>query len=122
MRVSDIVPFEMDDRPSVCARSYNVMPRGCGVLEGNDLATTGQRNGIVEGARLGHLFPSNEPGRVALVCRIISLRAPIAFHPGAELVERHGAEHGQSFAEHPERHPDRSLAALASDPGITFGL
>ena len=25
-------------------------------------------------------------------------------------------------AEHLERHPDRSLAALASDPVITFGL
>jgi len=25
-------------------------------------------------------------------------------------------------AEHPERHPDRSLAALASDPTITLGL
>jgi len=50
----------------------------------------------------------NEPGRVALVCRIVSLRAfaaLIAFHPGAELVERHGAEHPDPLAEHPERHP-----------------
>ena len=64
--------------------------------------------GGVEGARTGHLNPSNEPGRVALVCRIVSLRAfaaLIAFHPGAELVERHGAEHPDPLAEHPERHP-----------------
>src|SRR6266481_10145842 len=43
-------------------------------------------------------------------------------HLGAELVERHGAEHRDPFAEHPERHPDRALAALASDPRITLGL
>ena len=46
----------------------------------------------------------------------------IATHPGAELVERHRAQHRDPLAEHPERHPDRSLAALAADPGITFGL
>ena len=65
---------------------------------------------------------SNKPGLVVLVCRIVSLRALAAFiatHLGAELVERHGAEHRDPLAEHPERHPDRSLAALASDPRIT---
>jgi len=46
----------------------------------------------------------------------------IAFHLGAELIERHRAEHRDPLAEHPERHPDRSLAALASDPGITLGF
>ena len=70
------------------------------------------------------LKASNEPGRVALVCGIVTLRAlaaPIAFHLGAELVERHGAEHRYSLAEHPERHPHGALAALASDPRITLG-
>jgi len=47
--------------------------------------------------------------------------APIATHLGAELVERYGAEHREPLAEHLERHPDHSLAALAPDPGITFG-
>jgi hypothetical protein len=62
---------------------------------------------------------------VALVCRIISLgpfTALIAFHPGAELVQRHGAEHRDPLAEHLERHPHGVLAALAADLGITFGL
>ena len=45
-----------------------------------------------------------------------------AFHLSAELVERHGAEHRDPLAEHPERHPDRPLAALAPDPRITFGF
>jgi hypothetical protein len=60
----------------------------------------------------GHLKASNEPGRVALICRIALLRpftAFIATHLGAELVQRHGAEHWYSLAEHPERHPDRAL-------------
>jgi hypothetical protein len=48
--------------------------------------------------------------------------APIAFHPGAELVQRHGAEHRDPLAEHLERHPHSTLAALAPDPWITFGL
>ena len=55
---------------------------------------------------------SNEPGCIALVRRVVSLMplaAPIAFHPGAELVERHGAEHRDPLAEHPERHPQLSL-------------
>jgi hypothetical protein len=75
--------------------------------------------------RPGHLNPSNKPGRVALVCRVVSLRAltaPIAFHPGAELVQRHGTEHRDPLAEHPERHPHGALAALATDPRVTFGL
>jgi hypothetical protein len=96
-----------------------------GVIQRNEMATAGQGNGFVEGAGPGHLRGSNEPGRVALVCRTVSLRALAAFiatHLGAELVERHRAEHGQSFVEHPERHPDRSLAALATDPPLTFGL
>ena len=70
-------------------------------------------------------IPSNKAGRVALVCRIVSLRplaALIATHLGAELVQRHGAEHREPVAEHLERHPDRSLAAFTSDPRITFGL
>ena len=95
------------------------------VLEGDELAATGQRNRIIEAARPGHLKASNEPGRVALVCRIISLgplAAFIATHLGADLIERHGAEHWDPPAEHFERHPDRSLAALATDPGITLGL
>ena len=68
------------------------------------------------------LKASNEPGRVALVCRIVSLgpfTAPIAFHLGAELVQRHGAEHRDPLAEHLERH---GALALASDPRLTFGL
>jgi len=71
------------------------------------------------------LKASNKPGRVALVCRIVSLRALATFiapHPGAELVEHHGAEHRDPLAEHPERHPHGTLAALAPDPGITLGL
>jgi hypothetical protein len=67
-------------------------------LEGNDLATAGQGNGIVErDAGLGHLKGSNKPGRIALVRGIVPLRTLAAFiatHLGAELVERHGAEHG----------------------------
>src|SRR6267142_330142 len=73
----------------------------------------------------GHLNPSNEPGRVALVCRIVSLRALTAFiatHPGAELIERHGAEHREPLVEHLERHPDRSLAAFAANPRVALGL
>src|SRR5258707_15765614 len=57
--------------------------------------------GIVEGARPRHLKASNKPGRVSLVCRIVSLRpftAPIAFHLGAELVERHPAEPSETWA------------------------
>jgi hypothetical protein len=72
-----------------------------------------------------HLKASSEPGRIALLCRVVSLgqfSAFIATHLGADLVERHRAEHRYSLAEHLERHPDRSLAALASDPRITFGL
>jgi hypothetical protein len=71
------------------------------------------------------LKASNKPGRVALVCRVISLRPVTAFvatHLGTKLVKRHGAEHREPLAEHLERNPDRSLAALASDPGITLGL
>jgi hypothetical protein len=73
----------------------------------------------------GHLQASNKPGRVALVCRVVSLRALaafIAFHLGAELVERHRAEHRYPLAEHPERYPHRALAAFATDLRITFGL
>ena len=71
------------------------------------------------------LNPSNEPGRGALVCRIVSLRTLAAFiatHLGAELVERHGAEHRDPLAEHPERHPHGALAAHAAGSGITLGL
>jgi hypothetical protein len=50
------------------------------------------------------------------------LAALIAFHPGAELVERHGAQHRDPLAEHPERHPHGALAAPAPDPWVTFGL
>ena len=78
-----------------------------------------------EAGRHERALASNKPGRVALVCRIVSLRALAAFiatHPGAELVERHGAEHRDPLAEHPERHPHGALAALAPDPRVTFGL
>ena len=51
-----------------------------------------------------------------------ALAAFIAFHLGAELIERCRAEHRDPLAEHLERHPDRSLAALAPDPRITLGL
>jgi len=54
--------------------------------------------------RPGHLKASNEPGRVVLVCRVVSLRALAAFiatHPGVELVERHRAQHRDPLAEHP---------------------
>ena len=44
----------------------------------------------------------------------------IATHPGAELVERHGAEHRDALAQHSERHPHGTLAALAPDPRLTF--
>jgi hypothetical protein len=60
----------------------------------------------------GHLNPSNKPGRIALVYKIVSLRplaAPIAFHLGAELVERHRAEHWYSLAENLESHPHGAL-------------
>src|SRR5712671_2438755 len=58
-------------------------------------------------------------GRVVLICRVVSLwslTSFIATHLGPELVEGHGAQHRYSLAEHLERHPDRTLAALASDP------
>ena len=51
-------------------------------------------------------------GRVALVRRIVSLRALAAFivtHLGAELVERHGAEHRDPLAGATERHPHGAL-------------
>jgi hypothetical protein len=72
----------------------------------------------------GHLKASNKPGRVALVRRIVSLRALAAFiatHPCAEFIQRHGAEH-YSLAEHPERHPHGALTALAANPRITLGF
>ena len=53
-----------------------------------------------------HLNPSNEPGRVALVCR--SLPHRIAFHLGAELVEK-----GNATALH-FRFLPKCLADLAS--------
>jgi hypothetical protein len=61
---------------------------------------------ILEGVGPGHLNASTEPGRIALLRRIVSywpIAAATAFHPGAELVERHGAEHRYSLAEHLER-------------------
>ena len=73
-----------------------------------------------EAGRHDRALASNKPGRVVLVCRIVSLRALTAFiatHPGAELIERHGAEHREPLAEHLERHPDRSLAAFAAIQG-----
>ena len=73
----------------------------------------------------GHLKASNKPGGVLLICGAIPLRAFAAFiaaHLGAELVERHGAEHRDPLAQHPERHPHGALAALAPDPRVTFGL
>ncbi len=76
-------------------------------------------------SRSRHLKASNEPGRVALVCRIVSrwsLAAFIAAHLGAKLVEGHGAEHWYSLAQHFEGHPNRPLAALAADPRITVGF
>ena len=68
---------------------------------------------------------SSKPRRIALLRRIVSLRALAAFiatHLGAELVQRHGAEHRDPLAQHPERHPHGALAAFAPDPGIAFGL
>ena len=50
------------------------------------------------------------------------IAAATTFHPGAELVDRHGAEHWYLLAERIERYPDRSLAAFASDRRITLGL
>jgi hypothetical protein len=49
-----------------------------------------------------------------------SFAAFIAFHPGAELIERHRAEH--PLAEHLERNSHGAFAALAANPGITLGL
>jgi hypothetical protein len=59
-------------------------------------------------------------GPIALVRGIVWLgafTAFIAFHPGAELIECHGAEHRDPLAEHTERHLDGALAALATDQG-----
>jgi hypothetical protein len=46
----------------------------------------------------------------------------IATHLGAELIERHGAEHRDPLTEHLERQPDGALAALAADPRVTLGF
>ena len=59
-------------------------------------------------------------GRVALIRRIVWLRALTAFiatHLGAELVEHHSAQHRYSLAEHLGGHPHRSFTAppLAAD-------
>jgi hypothetical protein len=64
---------------------------------------------------------SNKPGRVALICRVVSLwslAAFIAAHLRPELVERHGAQHRFSLAEHFKRHPDRALAARIRTLGL----
>jgi len=61
---------------------------------------------------------SNEPGRIVLLCRIISLRALAAFIAAHLQVERHGAQHRYSLAEHFKRHPDRALQ-LASEPSAS---
>jgi hypothetical protein len=97
----------------------------CRVFEGYELLTLRRLDWFVEGPEPWHLKASSEPGRISRLCRIISLgqfTAFIATHLRPELVERHGAEHRYLLPDHLERHPDRSLAALASDPRITFGL
>src|SRR5665647_266032 len=66
-----------------------------------------------------------KPRSVALPRGIVSLRplaALVAFHLGPQLVERPRTQHRYLLPDHLERHPDRALAALASDPRITFGL
>src|SRR6266436_3445665 len=46
------------------------------------------------------------------------VREVIAAHLRPELVERHGAQHRYSLAEHFKRHPDRALQ-LASEPSAS---
>src|SRR6266481_5564414 len=83
---------------------------------------------MIEGSKR-QSFPGFDPAESDVLASdfeaAVSLRALaafIAFHLRAELVERHGAEHRDPLAEHPERHPHGALAALAPDPRITFGL
>src|ERR1035437_11100228 len=66
-----------------------------------------------------------KPRRVALPRSIVSLgplAAFVAFHLGPQLVQRPRTQHGDVLPDHPEWHPHRALAALASDPTITLGL
>jgi hypothetical protein len=78
---------------------------------------------VSPGAGTSKSFERSRAGRSGLQDSIApAFTAPIAFHFGAELVERHGAEHRDPLAEHPERHPQSALAALASDPRVTLGF
>jgi hypothetical protein len=65
------------------------------------------------------LKASRKPRRIVLLRGIVSLgplAALFAFHLGLQLVERSRTQAGDLLSDHPERHPDRALAALASDP------
>jgi len=74
---------------------------------------------------LRFLKASRKPRRVFLSRGIVSLRplaALLAFHLGRQLIERPRTESGYLLPDHLERHPDRALAALASNPRITLGV
>src|ERR1035437_3496361 len=73
----------------------------------------------------GFSITLRKPRRVALPCRIVSLgplAALLALHLGRQLVERPRTQHRYFLPDHLERHPHRTLAALASDPRIALGL
>jgi hypothetical protein len=76
--------------------------------------------------RREHSIALRKPRSVALPGGIVALgavaAAAVALHLGPQLVERPRTESGYLLPDHLERHPDRTLAALAADPRITFGL
>jgi len=63
-----------------------------------------------------------EARRVALSCGTVSLgplAALVAFHLRTQFVERPRTESGYLLPDYLERHPDRALAALTSDPRMS---
>jgi hypothetical protein len=73
----------------------------------------------------GASIAASEPRSIALPRGIVPLgplAAAVAFHFRADLVQRPRAQSGDFLPDHLERHPDRPLAALASDSRIPLGL
>ena len=80
---------------------------------------------IIEGTGPGQSKSLCVSGRVALPGGIVARRpivAAVAFHAGAEFVQRHRAQVRDLLPDHLKRHPNRSLAAFAPDPRIAGGL
>lgn len=102
---------------------------------GLDAISSGERPDRVrgvQGERSGpgqHLI-SEAPGiawRVLLPGRVVAPRpaaAVLAPQLWPDIIQRHARQWPVRMggADHPERHPDRSLAAFGGDPGVTLGF